>query len=312
MLPPSRSPIGRDDREAELRRLMSHWARFWPGCDPVAVAEEAQARLDAAVVAWELDGVGVLAGGVVALVCGAIRRGEPVVVKLHPRVAGSEGLWFEGEALAFWGDTGAVVGLHDRRDDGFTLLIERLVPGDLLEAAGLGVDDTLSELGRLAARLHGAGPPPAGWDLPGPAPGVAAMSAHPMLRDALDRLRDVEPPGHEALLHGDLHARNVLRHGDSWKVIDPHGQRGDRHAEVQPLLEASVAFPAAPVSDRELAWRWAKAYAGAGDMDPERVAAWTALVARAQACAYDARTHCEQEEMAWAAGLHRLANALAP
>lgn len=50
---------------------------------------------------------------------------------------------------------GAVVGLHDRRVDGFTLLLERLVPGHLLEATGLGVVDTLAELGRLAARLHG-------------------------------------------------------------------------------------------------------------------------------------------------------------
>jgi len=307
--PPPRSPI--DAGEAAVRRLMSHWARFWPGCDPVAAAEEARARLNAAVVAWDLDGVEALAGGVVALVCGATRRGEPVVVKVHPRVAGSEGLRFEGEALAFWADTGAVVGLHDHRDDGFTLLLERLVPGDLLEAAGLGVVDTLAELGRLAARLHAAGPPPAGWDLPGPAPGRATLSAHPILRDALDRLHDVDPRGHEMLLHGDLHARNVLQHGDSWKVIDPHGQRGDRHAEVQPLLEASVAFPAEPVGDHELAWGWVEAYAGAGEMDAERVAAWAALVARAQACAYDARSHCEQEELAWAVGLHRLANALA-
>ena len=301
----------RDTDETELRRLMSHWIRFWPGCDPVAAAEEARARLGTAAVEWELDGVKALVGGVVALVCSATRWGEPVVIKVHPRVAGSEGLRFEGEALAFWADTGAVVGLHDRRDDGFTLLLERLVPGDLLEAAGLEIVDTLAELGRVAARLHAAGPPPAVWDLPGPAPGRAALSAHPILRDAMDRLHDVDPRCDETLLHGDLHARNLLLHGDSWTVIDPHGQRGDRHAEVQPLLEASLALPPEPVGDRELAWGWVETYADAGEMDAERVAAWTVLVARAQACAYDARGHCQQEELAWAAGLHRLADALA-
>ena len=79
----------------------------------------------------------VLAGGVVALVCGARRHSQPVVVKVHPRVAGSEALRFEGDALAFWAHTGAVAGLFDRRDDAFTVLLERLIPGGRLEAAGL-------------------------------------------------------------------------------------------------------------------------------------------------------------------------------
>ncbi len=261
--------------DRELRRLGSHWARFWAGCDPASAADEVRARLDAAVVAWGLDGLEVLAGGVVALVCGARRHGEPVVVKVHPRVAGSEALRFEGDALAFWVHTGAVARLYDRRDDGFTLLLERLLPGRRLEAVGLDVVECLSEMGRLAARLHSAGPPPAEWALPGPAPDPTAC-AHPVVRAALDRLGNADPRGNEALLHGDLHARNVLLHGTSWRVIDPHGQRGDRHAEVWPLLEASAAFPAERDGDGRLAWTWVEAYAGAAELDAERVAAWSA------------------------------------
>ena len=261
------------------------------------------------MAAWDLDGVEVLAGGVVALVCGARRHGEPVVVKVHPRVTGAEALRFEGDALAFWAHTGAVAGLYDRRDDGFTVLLERLMPGLRLEAVGLGVVGCLSQMGRLAARLHSAGPPPAEWDLPGSTPGPTA-SAHPVVRAALDRLGDADPTSHEALLHGDLHARNVLLHGTAWRVIDPHGQRGDRHAEVWPLLEASTAFPAEREGDGRLAWTWVEAYAGAAEMDAERVAAWASLLARAQAYGYDAGTHCDDEERAWAAGLHRLADAL--
>jgi len=271
---------GRVAADPELGRRRRHWVRFWPGCDPVSAGNDVRGRLDAAVAAWDLDAVEVLSGGVVALVCGARRHGEPVVVKIHPQVAGSEALRFEGDALAFWAHTGAVVGLHDRRDGGFTLLLERLIPGQGLEAIGLGVVDGLSEMGRLAARLHAAGPPPPEWGLPGPAPGPA-VSAHPVARPALDRLGDADPCCNEALLHGDLHARNVLLRGTSWRVIDPHGQRGDRHAEVWPLLEASAAFPAGREGDRRLAWTWVEAYAVAAEMDAERVAAWTSLLARA-------------------------------
>ena len=131
-----------------------------------------------------------------------------------------------------------------------------------------------------------------------------------VVRAALDRLGDADPRCDEALLHGDLHARNVLLHGTAWRVIDPHGQRGDRQAEVWPLLEASVAFPAERDGDGRLAWTWVEAYAGAAEMDAERVAACASLLARAQAYEYDARTQCDEEERAWAASLHRLADAL--
>lgn len=44
-----------------------------------------------------------------------------------------------------------------------------------------------------------------------------------------DRSQDV-------LLHGDLHHDNLIKHSDSWKVIDPHGYLGDRVAEVGAMI----------------------------------------------------------------------------
>ena len=54
----------------------------------------------------------VMSGGVVSLVCSAVSRGQDVVVKLSPRVAGGERLRTEGAALVFWRATGGAVALH--------------------------------------------------------------------------------------------------------------------------------------------------------------------------------------------------------
>jgi streptomycin 6-kinase len=39
-------------------------------------------------------------------------------------------------------------------------------------------------------------------------------------------------PSQDVILHGDLHHDNILRSGDDWKVIDPHGYQGPPAAEV--------------------------------------------------------------------------------
>ncbi|MBN9113076.1 MAG: hypothetical protein J0I34_30365 [Pseudonocardia sp.] len=36
--------------------------------------------------------------------------------------------------------------------------------------------------------------------------------------------------------HGDLHHDNVLRHGDGWTAIDPHGRVGDPGFDAGPAL----------------------------------------------------------------------------
>lgn len=40
----------------------------------------------------------------------------------------------------------------------------------------------------------------------------------------------------DVLLHGDLHHDNILRHNDTWKIIDPHGYMGDPVFEISPFV----------------------------------------------------------------------------
>ena len=203
-------------------RLERHWSGYWPDVDPHGLTADIKERLAAARAAWGLSDLEPLDGGVVALTLAATQGGRPVVLKLNPRGHRDDAqLASEGDALAFWRHTGAAAELIDRRDEGFTLLIERLEPGQALDDAGLSPEERLTELGRLAARLHGAGPPP-----PEPFLHVRDFLAGPL------------PDGDDVVLvHLDLHGGNALRSGSSWKAIDPKGVRADRHADVWALID---------------------------------------------------------------------------
>jgi streptomycin 6-kinase len=250
-------------------RLQSHWRGYWPDTDPDELAADIDKRLAAASAAWGLSGLEPLDGGVVALTCAATRAGRPVVVKLNPRGHSDDAqLAAEGDALAFWRPTGAAVELLGQRDDGFTLLIERLDPGHTLDDAGPTPAERLAELGRLAARLHRAGPPPS----------------------TLIHLREFAPrwplpdEHDEVLVHLDLHGGNALRAGAGWKVIDPKGVRADRHADVWALIDPVMleSLPEEPEQARAAAERWIECYAEAADLEPGRAREWTRMRAQAE------------------------------
>jgi streptomycin 6-kinase len=248
-------------------------------------------RFEAAVDHWRLRDPRPLEGGCIALVCAA----EGAVLKLNPRghredaqVAG------ECDALAFWAPTGAVPRLLGSRDDGFTLLMERLEPGTPLNETGAGWEEQLEVLGELAARLHGAG-----------APGDEFISMSEFCADwpgaELERL--AAPADDDVLVHADLHGGNALLHATEWRVIDPKGVRGDRHADIWALLEPDAPpLPPDPDAAAATAWRWVTRYATAAGMDAERAAAWTRVRAAAEASWI---TDAE-----WAAQLRALAAAL--
>ena len=271
------------------KRLEGHWEGYWPATDPAALTEDIEQRLAAATAAWGLEGIQPLDGGVVALTCAATRHGRPVVLKLNPRGHSDDvQLAAEGDALAFWRATGAAADLLDQRDDGFTLLLERLEPGDTLEAAGLPLEERLAELGRLAARLHRTGPPP------------------PSFIHLRDFAPDWEIPDgdEEVLTHLDLHAGNALRTGGGWKAIDPKGVRADRHADVWALIDPLMMddFPRDPGQVEATVDRWLGRYAEAAEMDLGRAREWT----RARASAEAREVH----DPDWAAALRRMAAAL--
>ncbi len=242
-----------------------------------------------------------LPGGNVALVCAADCDSRPVVLKANPRGTPDDAeLAFEGAALAFWGPTGAAIELLAERDDGFTLLLERAEPGDTLDATELDWEEKLAVLGRLARRLHAAGPPPAE---------VIPMSAYAATwPDAAEELAGLLAPSPaDVLVHADLHPGNALRADGSWKVIDPHGARGDRHAEIWALIcPEAPALPEDPAEARRIAWRRLETYARAAGLDPNRAALWTRVRASAEAAPPEL-----DDDPEWAERLRRTARALA-
>jgi streptomycin 6-kinase len=220
---------------------------------------------------WGLSDVRALGGGNVALVFAASMGGRPVVLKVSPRA--EEQLRVAAAALDFWRDTGAVVELLGARDDGYTLLMERL--GEDLDSTGVAWEERLRVLGALARRLHVRTPPPL------PHIGVYGASWRRTLTGAdraeLEAL--LAPRDGDVLIHADLHGGNALRAGEGWKVIDPHAVRGDRHADVWALIDPL----APPVPDRATAWEWVRIYADAAGLEVQRAAAWARLRALAGA-----------------------------
>jgi streptomycin 6-kinase len=271
------------------KRLAERWRGYWPATDPAELAADVEERFAAAIAAWRLEGIEPLDGGVVALTCAGVRNGRPVVLKLNPRGTPDDvQLAGEGAALAFWHPTGAAAELLDQRDDGFTLLLERLRPGDPLEDAGIGLEQRLTEIGRLVARLHTAGPPPSSF--------IHVSDFEPSW--------EIPAGDEEVLTHLDLHAGNALRTHDGWKAIDPKGVRADRHADVWALIDPLTLedFPNDTGQAEATAVRWLERYAEAAEMDLDKAREWTRVRAIAEAR--------QGHEPAWAGALRRMAEAL--
>jgi streptomycin 6-kinase len=243
-----------------------------------------------------------LPGGNVALVCAAVRDGRPLVLKVNARGTPDDAeLASEAAALSFWRPTGAAVELLEERDEGFTLLLEHALPGHSLGQTRLSWDEQLVELGRLARRLHTAGTPPST---------VIPMSTYAAAWSGGDgELGELLVPGPEdVLVHCDLHPGNALRADAGWKVIDPHGARGDRHAEIWALICPEAPWlPEDPGEARRIAWGRLSTYTDAAGLDPGRAAVWTRVRARAET-----QSPYVVGDPAWAERLRRTARALEP
>jgi streptomycin 6-kinase len=224
-----------------------------------------------------------LPGGAVALVLGARAPSGEAVLKLSPRSAGARRS-LEGEALGLWAEHEVAPRVLGARDEGATLLLERVRPGDSLGERA-GADEVVETIGGLCARIHLAA------DQTGDVgfPTLADHARDDGWLESLDGTREqteltglLTPAAGDRLLHVDLHALNVLRGPRGWLVIDPKPCLGDPCAEVYGFLDG------APLTElprgRATAGGWLRThlagYGRASGEDPDRLATWLRIRAQ--------------------------------
>ncbi|MEU9244723.1 aminoglycoside phosphotransferase family protein [Streptomyces sp. NPDC048385] len=245
-----------------------------------SVVEELLERWDCAP-----DGA-VMHGGVGVIV--PVRQGtgptaRPRVLKVsfpHP------GNVHEPDAFEAWAGRGAVR-LHRRADARFALLLERAHRSTL--AALEPADETVMTIaGHLSRRLAVPAPPGLprlrdradAWaaqlradaaELPHTLPPRAVDAAVATARE----LGRTQP---DTLVHGDLHARNILRADrEPWLAVDPKGCAGDPAYDGGTLLKSRALNLMRADGLPKTARRLLDVFAEAAELDPGRVRRWAQL-----------------------------------
>ena len=241
-------------------------------------------RLGASVAWWRRSLTGrskrwsSLNGGQVALVCSCRYRARPAVLKVSPRQRDQTSVSHETEALRLW--TGLAPEVLAARDDGWTVLLERLEPG-LALADCQPLLGSLEILGGLARELHRY---PSNAEFPPLATGPLGQAWRRNLQrnsDALTELDDLLSTGGDSvLLHGDLQPTNVLLHRGRWRVIDPKPHRGDPHAECFLFLGFASHLPREGAA--ETVDQWLSIYSAAAGLERARVERWIKVWAQAE------------------------------
>ncbi len=261
----------------EIPETIHWWARDPAGAAWLAslprLAEECAER-------WGLVLGRPLPGGHVSLTLAATRQdGMPAVVKL--RMPDEESR-FEADALALWDGCGAAR-LLERDDDRWALLIERLDPGtSLLERPD---DEAVETVGSLLHTLH-AVPAPDGpftrladvattWaeNLPRRWERLGRPFERRLLDTAVDACAALPDDASPVVLHQDLHAGNVLRDGDGWRVIDPKPLLGDAAFDCAAIVR-DRRHPALPADLEGVVARRLDQIVAATGYDRARVRAW--------------------------------------
>ncbi|WP_406740602.1 aminoglycoside phosphotransferase family protein [Streptomyces atratus] len=228
---------------------------------------------------WDCVPDGEVMHGGVGVIVPVRRQADGAVVKVsfpHP------GNVCEPDAFAAWGGRGAVL-LHERDDEHFAMLLERVRSSTLAELEE--GDEAVRIAGRISRRLAIPAPP----GLPRLREQVEAWEAelhqdkeeltHTLSRYAMDAaLATARELGHDqpdTLIHGDLHARNILRADrEPWLAVDPKGHAGDPAYDAGTLLK-SRALTLIEASDlRKALHRTLHVFAEAAEVDRERARRW--------------------------------------
>lgn len=221
----------------------------------------------------------VMHGGVGIIVPVRRRAGGAAVLKVsfpHP------GNVHEPDAFAAWAGRGAVL-LHERDDERFAMLLERAGSATLAEVPD--GDEAATVAGRLCRRLAVPAPPglprlcgqASVWEGQLHADALELRHALPrrVVGAAVATVRDLGRVQPDLMVHGDLHATNILRaQREPWLAVDPKGCVGD------PAYDAGMAIKWRPLlllaSDelRKALHRRLAVFAEAAELDRESARRW--------------------------------------
>jgi len=294
-----------DIREIERRhpKLYSTVTRHW-GERGYAFFRDLSDSLGRLAERWELTLGEPFDGLSYHYVCRATRTdGTAAVLKVGVPNDESRN---EGVALRLLGGQG-IERLYAADIDECALLIERIEPGEMLEAMSRADDEaaTLVAAG-VMRRLWRPAPVDHGlWDLnrwfralfrhreahggPGRFPPALFERAERLARELID---STEEP---VVLHGDLHHYNILRSDTpgrgGWLAIDPKGLVGDRGFEVAAFIKNPDAKTPAVLTRR------LDILCGELELDRDRVRQWLFAEQILNACwDHDDNPHkCEQK-----------------
>ncbi|GAA2620283.1 aminoglycoside phosphotransferase family protein [Streptomyces spororaveus] len=253
------------------------------GAAGAAWLAELPSIVDELLARWECVPDGEVMHGGVGIIVPVLRRdAERAVLKVsfpHP------GNVHEPDAFEAWGGRGAVL-LHERDDERFAMLLERVRTSTLEEVRD--GDEVVTVAGRLSRRL--AVPAPAHLPrLRGQADsweqqlrrdeGELTHTVPPYVVDAaVATVRELGRTQPDVLIHGDLHARNILRADrEPWLAVDPKGYVGDPAYDGGTLLKTRALSLLDAEDLGRAVHRTLDLFAEAAELDRERVRRWAQL-----------------------------------
>ncbi|MFG2823753.1 aminoglycoside phosphotransferase family protein [Kitasatospora sp. NPDC048365] len=255
---------------------------------------ELPALVDRLLLRWDCAPDGEVLHGGVGLVVPVRSAHGPAAIKVsfpHP------GNVHEPDALQAWGGDGAVR-LYARDDARYAMLLERAHPTTL--AAVADGDEVPETAGRLSRRLAVPAPPGLprlsaqadGWEEQLRKDAAEFPQALParVVDAAVATVRELGREQPATLVHGDLHARNILRaEREPWLAVDPKGLAGDPAYDAGTLLK-SRAVALLGADDLPGAVRRTLAvFTDAAELDPHRTVRWAQF--HGVQAAYHGRRH---------------------